>query len=523
MKKRSLGLGALLLLVATAAQAQTLEFSSEVYNANETGGTVTLTVVKSGTAAGPISVHYATADMGTGNPFAKAGADYVATQGDLTFAPDETTKTFVITISDDAVFEETEVFRVVLSNPTGGAAVRAPSTAQVSITSNDPAPAVQFGSASYSVEENAGTAKLTITKSGATETTTTAYYKTRDGTARAPSDYTFTGDDLTASVVFEPNETSKEIQIAVNDDGFREPDETFEVFFTVVSQGTPSNPNTATVTILANDPLADPAPAKARNISTRAPVQTGDRILIGGFIVTGNPNQMKYVVIRGLGPSLGQNGIPANQALQDPVLQLNRADGTIVVINDNWKDDPANPFQLGIYKPTDDREAAILIALPPGGYTAFVSGKNQTQGIGLVEVYDVNDAAGPELTNISTRGYVGQENDVMIGGFVLGSEDGSVDIAVRGLGPSLANSGLSQVLPDPALELHDSNGAAVATNDDWQSDAVAAAQLTAHGLALPNAKEAGLFVTLAPGAYTAILNGKFVGTGIGLVEIYNLK
>jgi hypothetical protein len=94
---------------------------------------------------------------------------------------------------------------------------------------------------------------------------------------------------------------------------------------------------------------------------------------------------------------------------------------------------------------------------------------------------------------------------------------------VRGLGPSLANAGLSNVLPDPALELHDAQGSGIATNDDWESDPVAAAQLTSHGLALPNTKEAGLFVTLAPGQYTAILHGKFSGTGIGLVEVYNLK
>jgi hypothetical protein len=150
-------------------------------------------------------------------------------------------------------------------------------------------------------------------------------------------------------------------------------------------------------------------------------------------------------------------------------------------------------------------------------------GKSETQGIGLLEIYDFDGSRAAELANLSTRGYVGQENDVMIGGFILGNEAGSVDIAIRGLGPSLANSGLNQVLPDPKLELHNSNGTGVASNDDWESDTVSAAQLTAHGLALPHPKESGLFVTLAPGQYTAILNGKFVGTGIGLVEVYNLK
>jgi hypothetical protein len=523
MKTRSSGIFALLFLFAIVVNAQTLEFASEVYNVNEGAGTVTLTVIKSGTATGAVTVQYSTGDFPPGTSSATASQDYTPTTGVLTFEPSETMKQFSVPILEDAVYEETEIFFVTLSDPTGGAAVRAPSTAQVHISENDPAPTVQFGSANYSVNENGGAATLTITKSGATETTVTAYYKTRDGTARAPADYTFTGDDLTASVVFQPNETSQQIQIPVKDDGYRESDETFEVYFTVVLQGTPGPPATATVTILDDDPLAEPAPARAMNISTRASVQTGDRILIGGFIITGGPNQMKYVIVRGLGPSLAQNGIPANQALADPVLQLNRADGSIIAINDNWKDDPANPGQLGIYKPHDDREAAILIALPAGAYTAFVTGKNQTQGIGLVEVYDINAAAGPELANISTRGYVGQENDVMIGGFILGNEAGSVDIAIRARGPSLAGSGLSNLLPDPALSLHDTNGTPVASNDDWQSDAVAAAQLTAHGLALSNPKESGLFLELAPGQYTAIVNGKFIGTGLALVEVYNLK
>ena len=513
----------MLFVLAIAANAQTLEFASEVYNVNEDAGTVTLTVIKSGTANGAVTVKYSTGDFPAGPSSAKAGQDYSATTGTLNFGPSETMKQFSVPILDDAVYEETETFFVTLSDPTGGAAVRAPSTAQVHISENDPAPTVQFGSANYSVNESAGAATLTITKTGATETTTTAYYKTRDGTARAPSDYTFTGDDLTASVVFQPNETSKQIQIPINNDGYREPDETFEVYFTVIQGGTSGSPATATVTINDDDPLAEQAPARALNISTRASVQTGDRILIGGFIITGGPNQMKYVIVRGLGPSLAQNGIPANQALADPVLQLNRADGSIVAINDNWKDDPSNPSQLGIYQPKDDREAAILVALPAGAYTAFVTGKNQTQGIGLVEVYDINAAAGPELANLSTRGYVGQENDVMIGGFILGNEAGSVDVAIRALGPSLAASGLNQVLPDPALALHDGNGNPIAFNDDWQSDPVAAGQLTAHGLALPNSKESGLFLSLAPGQYTAIVTGKFVGAGLGLVEVYNLK
>jgi Calx-beta domain len=392
----------------------------------------------------------------------------------------------------------------------------------VAIEAQNAPPTVQFSAANYSAIEGAGVANLTITKTGPTTEAVTAYYKTRDGTATAPSDYTFTGDDLTASVRFEPSETSKDIQIPIKNDGYKEPDETFEVYFTVIQGANNGSPGTATVTINDDDPQGALPPARALNISTRAQVQTGDRALIAGFIVAGPDS--KIVILRAIGPSLGQALAPT-YLLQDPVIELRAANGALVGQNDNWKDDPTTRAQLegGPFAPKDDRESAIVASLTPGAYTAIMTGKNQTTGIGLVEAYDANRNAESELANISTRGYVGMENDVMIAGFTLGAESGNVQIAIRGLGPSLAGAGLHSVLADPALELHDPNGTFMAANDDWQSDPVSAAQLTAHGLALADSKESGLFVSLAPGTYTAILNGKSISTGIGLVEVYNLK
>jgi Calx-beta domain len=394
---------------------------------------------------------------------------------------------------------------------------------RVSLEAQNPPPTVQFSAANYSAIEGAGVANLTITKTGTTTEAVTAYYKTRDGTATAPSDYTFTGDDLTASVRFEPSETSKDIQIPIKNDGYKEPDETFEVYFTVIQGASSGSPGTATVTIKDDDPQGPPPPARALNLATRARVQTGDQIMIGGFIITGSGE--KRVLIRALGPSLAQAGVPASAVLLDPVIRLNKSDGSYVDFNDNWRECLATERELEgtAFQPKDDREAAMLDSLLPGAYTVWVVGKNQTQGIGLFEVYDFDANAGAELANLSTRGYVGMENDVMIAGFTLGIDPGSVQIAIRGLGPSLAGAGLHGVLADPALELHDPNGNLMGTNDDWQSDPVSAAQLTAHGLALPDSKEAGLFVTLEPGTYTAILNGESVSTGIGLVEVYNLK
>jgi hypothetical protein len=125
------------------------------------------------------------------------------------------------------------------------------------------------------------------------------------------------------------------------------------------------------------------------------------------------------------------------------------------------------------------------------------------------------------LVNISTRGFVQTGDNVMIGGFILGHGSASSGVAVRGLGPSLSQLGLSNVLANPTLELRDSNGALLIANDDWQNDPVSAAQLTAHGLAPPDPLESGIFAALPPGAFTAILAGKEGGVGLGLVEIYN--
>jgi hypothetical protein len=194
-------------------------------------------------------------------------------------------------------------------------------------------------------------------------------------------------------------------------------------------------------------------------------------------------------------------------------------------MNDNWKDSPQRSQIEGtIYEPTDDREAVVLATLAPGNYTAILGGVDQTEGVGLVEVYDNNQAIDSELANISTRGFVLTADNVMIGGFTLGGTNNPTRIAVRALGPSLSSSGLSNLLADPTLELYNANGTVMVANDDWQSDSVAAGELTAHGLALPHPKESGIFTSLAPpGQFTAIVAGKDGTIGIALVEIYNVK
>ena len=227
--------------------------------------------------------------------------------------------------------------------------------------------------------------------------------------------------------------------------------------------------------------------------------------------------------MRGIGPSLGGSGL--SDVLSDPTLELRGSDGALLMQNDNWQDDPAQAAQLialGL-APQNSNESGMVAILEPGAYTALMAGKNQTSGLGLVEIYDVDTAAASQLANISTRGFVRTADDVMIGGFILGQGSASVDVAVRGIGPSLSQAGLIDVLANPTLELHDGNGTLLIANDNWQSDPVSAAQLTAHGFAPANPLESGIFATLSPGLFTAILAEKNGGVGIGLVEIFRVS
>ena len=254
------------------------------------------------------------------------------------------------------------------------------------------------------------------------------------------------------------------------------------------------------------------------NISTRLRVQTGNNVLIGGMIVTGV--EPKTVVIRALGPSLTNLGVP--DALQDPVLEL-YIGGNLTGTNDNWEDRPDffQPGQPGNgFQPSDSREAAMVTSLFPGfGYTAIVRGKDGTAGVGLVEVYDVSSAHDSQLANISTRGFVEAGDNVMIGGFIIGGT--GAKLIVRALGPSLTNAGVPDALQDPTLELFNANGSSLAFNDNWRT--TQETEIIATTIPPSNENEAAIVRMLAPGAYTAILRGKDNTTGVALVEGYNLQ
>jgi hypothetical protein len=248
-------------------------------------------------------------------------------------------------------------------------------------------------------------------------------------------------------------------------------------------------------------------------------VQTGDKAGIGGFIITGNAP--KQVLLRAIGPSLTHFAVP--DVLPDPVMELHGPAGFVTMINDNWRDTQEIGIQATSIPPTDPLESAILATLNPGSYTAIVKGKNNTSGVGLIEIYDLSPEATSKLANLSTRAFISTGSDIAIAGFVLSDGNVSNRIVVRGLGPSLAPGAFpaSAVLANPTLELRDENGTLILTNNDWQDNPAQAAELTLAGLAPSNNLEAGIAATLPPGVYTALLAGLNNGTGIGLIEIYD--
>jgi hypothetical protein len=189
--------------------------------------------------------------------------------------------------------------------------------------------------------------------------------------------------------------------------------------------------------------------------------------------------------------------------------------------NDNWKDTQQTQIQGTGHAPPNDFESAILQVLPQGKYTVILSGKNGTTGVGLVEVYDISPGVFAELTNVSTRGFVGTGQQVMIGGFITSGGNGAAQVLVRGLGPTLTQLGVSGALADPVVTLVDGNGNVVQNNNDWKNTQQTAIQAT--GQAPPNDLEAAILATVAAGHYTAILSGNGGGTGIGLVEVYTLR
>jgi hypothetical protein len=270
------------------------------------------------------------------------------------------------------------------------------------------------------------------------------------------------------------------------------------------------------------------------NISTRSFVQTGEHVMIGGFIVQGTGP--KRVIIRAIGPELTQYGIA--DALANPRLELHNGTGALIATNDDWQttilggiitSNQVSDIQNSGRAPTAASESAIVADLQPGNYTAVLSGVNNTAGVALVEVYDLSPGASSSLGNISTRSLVQTGEHVMIGGFIV-QGTGPKRVIIRAIGPELTQYGITDVLADPRLELHNGTGALIATNDNWQTTILGGiitsnqvSDIQNSGRAPTAASESAIIADLQPGNYTAVLSGVNNTVGVALVEVYDLN
>ena len=262
-----------------------------------------------------------------------------------------------------------------------------------------------------------------------------------------------------------------------------------------------------------------PSHPRLANISTRSQVLTGNDVMIAGFVIGGSAN--KTVAVTAQGPSLIPAGIP--NAIANPRITVVRSiDGSVVATNDDFRAqaDAGMALDIAGLTPGNDLDAALVLNLPPGAYTAVVDGVGGGTGVGLVAVFEIDHLEVP-LINISTRAEVLTGNDVVIGGFIIQGNQPKT-VVIQGIGPALLGAGVANALADPTLTLvRSSDGAVIGSNDDWQTAANAADLVAAH-LAPSNAKESAIMMTLPPGAYTAILSGVNGGTGVGIVGVFTV-
>jgi YVTN family beta-propeller protein len=261
------------------------------------------------------------------------------------------------------------------------------------------------------------------------------------------------------------------------------------------------------INVLASDP------PREIGISTRMQVLSGQDVVIGGFAI-GGAGAHKTVVIRARGPSLAAAGVANPMA--NPVIQLFGSGSTPIATNDDWQSSPnADLIEASGFAPPYASESAIMVTLDSGLYTAVVTGAGGSTGVGIVEIFELDNSDVP-LVAISTRGPVQTGDNVMIGGFIIGGTAPQT-VVVRARGPSLAAGGVSSPLQDPTLTLVGS-GISI-TNDNWGS-APNAAQIQASGFAPSDPRESAILITLQPGAYTAIVSGVGGTTGVGIVEVF---
>lgn len=265
-------------------------------------------------------------------------------------------------------------------------------------------------------------------------------------------------------------------------------------------------------------------PGRLVSISTRSPVGTANDVQIGGFVITGT--SPKEVLVRAAGPELEESfAIPG--ALADPVITLyDQGTGLVVQVNNDWDSALAATFaSVSAFPWTEgSKDAALLTTLDPGGYTAVVSGADGGTGVAIVEVYETTGGpTGPRLTSISTRSLVGVDDDVQIGGFAIGGAT-ALTVVIRAAGPVLDETfGLENALGNPVISLHDQlTGAVLATTDRWDESLAPHFQEVGAFPWIPGSRDAAVVTTLNPGSYTVVVSGNNGGTGVALVEVYEL-
>lgn len=271
------------------------------------------------------------------------------------------------------------------------------------------------------------------------------------------------------------------------------------------------------------------------NISTRGVVGTGGDVLIAGIVIGGTTP--KSVLVRAAGPALTAFGV--NGALADPTLSLVNQAGATVARNDNWEDEGRGSLiasaasAVGAFQfRAGSRDAALVATLPPGSYTAIVSGAAATTGVALVEVYETESIRTygntRRLVNIATRGRVGVGENNLIAGLVV-SGPGPRTYLIRGVGPSLAGApfNVSDPLANPLLQVFKGE-TLLRENDDWETprstqSSLSSAAALAGAFPLQSGRDAALLISLPAGSYTARLSGAGGSTGVGLVEVYELR
>lgn len=509
----------------------TFRFNPTEYTVDEGSGTVTLTVeaLRVGDPDQVYTVDYVTADGR-----ATAGVKYQRTSGRLTFSAGATKQTFTVPIIDNNAKEGTQDFLVNLFNPraedsdgegsssTAARIAGGGGTAHVTIVDND-ATTFQFSSPVYSVSNASGNAVLSVTLSRLSNDaneTFTVDYSTSDLSAVAGRDYTAETGRLT----FSPGKTSETITIALTSQPVGQPARQFRVTLSNPSGDARLGATSSALVTIVNPDFS----TKLMNVSTRGIVEQGEGVMIAGFIVQGN--SQKQVVLRGIGPSLTQLGVPS--AVDDPTVQLMDANGVQLAYDDDYTSLPGADQQLlsanGL-TPKFGREAAIVASVPPGNYTAILRGK--TNGVGLVEVYDLSSTTSTRLVNISTRAKVGEgDNGALIAGFIIAAPENQPGTAqrviIRAIGASLENAGIGDALADPTLEIY-RGSLKILENDNWTTQTEegvgSSSEIEATGLQPSNDKEAVIMTNLDPGSYTAVIRGKQNTTGIGLAEVYQLN